>query len=87
MDGENWMFMSDFQHNDNGRPFVDEWFSGLETHPTIVTTTPKFLEPKDLVDTIGTGSWVDEPSTLEAERALDGSAWLRQEKPSCIRRR
>ena len=24
MDGENWMFMSEFQHNDNGRPFVHE---------------------------------------------------------------
>ena len=63
MDGENWMFMSEFQHNDNGRPFVHEWFSRLETHPTIVTTTPgEFLETqRDLprIDTIGTGSWVD----------------------------
>ena len=41
LDGENWMFMSEFQHQDNARPFMAEWYSRLATHPTIVTTTPR----------------------------------------------
>ena len=45
LDGENWMFMSEFQHQDNARPFMAEWYGRLATHPTIVTTTPsEFLE-------------------------------------------
>ena len=40
LDGENWMFMSDFQHNDNARPFVHEWFKRLESHPSVLTVTP-----------------------------------------------
>ena len=81
MDGENWMFMSEFQHNDNGRPFVDEWFSRLETHPTIVTTTPgEFLEEeRDLprIDTIGTGSWVDGTLSTWAGEAEESLGWQR----------
>ncbi len=81
MDGENWMFMSEFQHNDNGRPFVHEWFSRLETHPTIVTTTPgEFLETqRDLprIDTIGTGSWVDGTLSTWAGEAEESLGWQR----------
>lgn len=81
MDGENWMFMSEFQHNDNGRPFVDEWFSRLETHPTIVTTTPgEFLSvERDLprIDTIGTGSWVDGTLSTWAGEAEESLGWQR----------
>ena len=40
LDGENWMFMSEFQHHDNARPFMEEWYGRLADHPTIVTTTP-----------------------------------------------
>ena len=63
LDGENWMFMSEFQHQDNARPFMAEWYGRLATHPTIVTTTPsEFLEtepPLPEIQTIGTGSWID----------------------------
>ena len=81
MDGENWMFMSEFQHNDNGRPFVDEWFSRLGSHPTIKTTTPsEFLsEERDLpqIDTIGTGSWVDGTLSTWAGEEEESLAWQR----------
>ncbi|MED6297639.1 MAG: hypothetical protein VX828_05015, partial [Candidatus Thermoplasmatota archaeon] len=63
LDGENWMFMSEFQHQDNGRPFTEEWFGRLSTHPTIVTTTPGDFLEKNLslpeIDVSGTGSWID----------------------------
>ena len=69
------------QHNDNGRPFVDEWFSRLETHPTIVTTTPgEFLETeRDLpeIETIGTGSWVDGTLSTWAGEAEESLGWQR----------
>ena len=84
LDGENWMFMSEFQHQDNGRPFTEEWFGRLSTHPTIVTTTPgEFLE-KNLtlpeIDVIGTGSWIDGTFQLGQERpkkVLLGNVWLK----------
>ncbi|MCH2637134.1 MAG: hypothetical protein MKZ56_02040 [Candidatus Thalassarchaeum sp.] len=81
LDGENWMFMSDFQHQDNGRPFTEEWFSRLSTHPTIVTTTPgEFLE-KNLtlpeIDVIGTGSWIDGTLSTWAGEAEESLAWQR----------
>ena len=81
MDGENWMFMSEFQHNDNGRPFVDEWFSRLESHPSIVTTTPSEFLAKNLtlphIDTIGTGSWVDGTLQTWAGEAEESLGWQR----------
>jgi len=81
MDGENWMFMSDFQHHDNGRPFTEEWFSRLSTHPTVVTTTPaEFLaEGHDLpeISTIGTGSWIDGTLSTWAGEAEESLAWQR----------
>ena len=81
LDGENWMFMSDFQHQDNGRPFTEEWFSRLTTHPTVVTTTPgEFLE-KNLtlpeIDVIGTGSWIDGTLSTWAGEAEESLAWQR----------
>jgi alpha-amylase/alpha-mannosidase (GH57 family) len=81
MDGENWMFMSDFQHHDNGRPFTEEWFSRLSTHPTVVTTTPaEFLaEERELpeISTIGTGSWIDGTLSTWAGEAEESLAWQR----------
>ena len=81
MDGENWMFMSEFQHNDNGRPFVDEWFSRLGSHPTIKTTTPsEFLSEERVlpqIDTIGTGSWVDGTLSTWAGEEEESLAWQR----------
>ena len=81
MDGENWMFMSDMQHNDNGRPFTEEWFGRLATHPTIVTTTPgEFLaENRTLpeITEIGTGSWVDGTLSTWAGEAEESLAWQR----------
>ena len=80
------MFMSEFQHNDNGRPFVDEWFSRLETHPTIVTTTPgEFLEterpPRLTLLVLDLGSMVRfRPGLVRPKKALDGSVLLRQER-------
>jgi hypothetical protein len=81
LDGENWMFMSDFQHHDNGRPFTEEWFGRLSTHPTVVTTTPgEFLE-KNLtlpeIDVIGTGSWIDGTLSTWAGEAEESLAWQR----------
>ena len=81
LDGENWMFMSEFQHQDNGRPFTEEWFSRLTTHPTVVTTTPgEFLE-KNLtlpeIDVIGTGSWIDGTLSTWAGEAEESLAWQR----------
>ncbi len=81
LDGENWMFMSEFQHQDNGRPFTEEWFGRLSTHPTIVTTTPgEFLE-KNLtlpeIDVIGTGSWIDGTLSTWAGEAEESLAWQR----------
>ena len=81
LDGENWMFMSEFQHQDNGRPFTEEWFGRLTTHPTIVTTTPgEFLE-KNLtlpeIDVIGTGSWIDGTLSTWAGEAEESLAWQR----------
>lgn len=81
MDGENWMFMSDMQHNDNGRAFTEEWFSRLDTHPTIVTTTPgEFLEENRTlpeISEIGTGSWVDGTLSTWAGEAEESLAWQR----------
>ena len=81
LDGENWMFMSEFQHQDNGRPFTEEWFGRLSTHPTVVTTTPgEFLE-KNLtlpeIDVIGTGSWIDGTLSTWAGEAEESLAWQR----------
>ena len=81
MDGENWMFMSEFQHNDNARPFVHEWYSRLSSHPTVVTTTPSaFLAQNHTlprIDTIGTGSWIDGTLSTWAGEADESLAWQR----------
>ncbi|MDE0574470.1 MAG: hypothetical protein OSB32_02675 [Candidatus Poseidoniales archaeon] len=81
LDGENWMFMSDFQHHDNGRPFTEEWFSRLTSHPTVVTTTPgEFLEKNITlpeIDVIGTGSWIDGTLSTWAGEAEESLAWQR----------
>ena len=81
LDGENWMFMSEFQHQDNGRPFTEEWFGRLSTHPTVVTTTPgEFLENNltlPEIDVIGTGSWIDGTLSTWAGEAEESLAWQR----------
>jgi alpha-amylase/alpha-mannosidase (GH57 family) len=81
MDGENWMFMSEFQHHDNGRPFTEEWFGRLATHPTIVTTTPgEFLAANRTlpeITEIGTGSWVDGTLSTWAGEAEESLGWQR----------
>ncbi len=81
LDGENWMFMSDFQHHDNGRPFMQEWYSRLSTHPTIVTTTPSEFLAKNLtlphIQTIGTGSWIDGTLSTWAGEAEESLGWQR----------
>ncbi|CAI8245825.1 MAG: Uncharacterised protein [Methanobacteriota archaeon] len=81
LDGENWMFMSEFQHQDNARPFMEEWYSRLANHPTIVTTTPsEFLEKNTTlpeIETIGTGSWIDGTLRTWAGEAEESLAWQR----------
>ena len=81
LDGENWMFMSEFQHQDNARPFMHEWYSRLASHPTIVTTTPsEFLATNpDLpaIDTIGTGSWIDGTLRTWAGEPEESLGWQR----------
>ena len=81
MDGENWMFMSEFQHADNARPFVHEWYSRLASHPTVVTTTPgAFLAQNHTlprIETIGTGSWIDGTLSTWAGEADESLAWQR----------
>ena len=53
----------------------------MESHPTIVTTTPgEFLETeRDLpkIDTIGTGSWVDGTLSTWAGEAEESLGWQR----------
>ncbi len=81
MDGENWMFMSEFQHSDNARPFIHEWYSRLSSHPTVVTTTPsEFLSKNHThprIETIGTGSWIDGTLSTWAGEADESLAWQR----------
>ena len=81
LDGENWMFMSEFQHQDNARPFMMEWYSRLSTHPTIVTTTPSEFLSKNLtlphLNTIGTGSWIDGTLRTWAGEPEESLAWQR----------
>lgn len=81
MDGENWMFMSEFQHSDNARPFIHEWYSRLSSHPTVVTTTPSeflsnnFTLPR--IENIGTGSWIDGTLSTWAGEEDESLAWQR----------
>ena len=81
LDGENWMFMSEFQHHDNARPFMAEWYGRLADHPTIVTTTPSEFLTKgtDLpeIETIGTGSWIDGTLRTWAGEEEESLAWQR----------
>ena len=81
LDGENWMFMSEFQHADNARPFMEEWYGRLATHPTIVTTTPSEFLTKNTtlphIQTIGTGSWIDGTLRTWAGEAEESLAWQR----------
>ena len=81
LDGENWMFMSDFQYNDGGRPFVNEWYKRLESHPSVKTVTPsEFLsENNDLprLSEIGTGSWIDGTLSTWAGEEDESLAWKR----------
>ena len=81
LDGENWMFMSEFQHQDNARPFVHEWYSRLASHPAIVTTTPsEFLSTGPTlpeIDTIGTGSWIDGTLRTWAGEPEESLGWQR----------
>jgi len=81
LDGENWMFMSEFQHHDNARPFMAEWYGRLADHPTIVTTTPsEFLEkdtPLPEIQNIGTGSWIDGTLRTWAGEEEESLAWQR----------
>ena len=81
LDGENWMFMSEFQHQDNARPFMEEWYSRLATHPTIITTTPTEFLTKNTtlpeIQTIGTGSWIDGTLRTWAGEAEESLGWQR----------
>ena len=81
LDGENWMFMSEFQHQDNARPFMAEWYSRLADHPTIVTTTPSEFLTKETtlpeIQTIGTGSWIDGTLRTWAGEEEESLAWQR----------
>lgn len=81
LDGENWMFMSEFQHHDNARPFMAEWYGRLADHPTIVTTTPSEFLEKDTslpeIQTIGTGSWIDGTLRTWAGEEEESLAWQR----------
>ena len=81
LDGENWMFMSEFQHHDGGRPFMDEWYGRLSSHPSIVTTTPSEFLAKNLtlphLDTIATGSWIDGTLSTWAGEAEESLGWQR----------
>ena len=81
MDGENWMFMSEFQHSDNARPFIHEWYSRLSSHPTVVTTTPsEFLSNNytlPRIENIGTGSWIDGTLSTWAGEEDESLAWQR----------
>ena len=81
MDGENWMFMSEFQHSDNARPFIHEWYSRLSSHPTVVTTTPsEFLSNNytlPRIHNIGTGSWIDGTLSTWAGEEDESLAWQR----------
>jgi hypothetical protein len=81
LDGENWMFMSEFQHHDNARPFMAEWYGRLADHPTIVTTTPSEFLEKDTslpeIQTIGTGSWIDGTLRTWAGEEEESLGWQR----------
>ena len=81
LDGENWMFMSEFQYQDNARPFMAEWYSRLASHPTIVTTTPSEFLEKDTnlpeIENIGTGSWIDGTLRTWAGEEEESLAWQR----------
>ena len=81
LDGENWMFMSEFQHHDNARPFMAEWYGRLAEHPTIVTTTPSEFLTKETdlpeIETIGTGSWIDGTLRTWAGEEEESLAWQR----------
>ena len=81
LDGENWMFMSEFQHHDNARPFTEEWFSRLALHPSIKTTTPSEFLAKNTtlprIGTISTGSWIDGTLSTWAGEAEESLGWQR----------
>ena len=81
LDGENWMFMSEFQHHDNARPFMEEWYSRLSSHPTIQTMTPaEFLDDNNVtrdIDVINTGSWIDGTLSTWAGEEEESLAWIR----------
>ena len=81
LDGENWMFMSEFQHHDGARPFMQEWYSRLESHPTIRTMTPsEFLEDNQAtqsIDVINEGSWIDGTLSTWAGEEEESLAWQR----------
>ena len=81
LDGENWMFMSDFQHNDNARPFVHEWFKRLESHPSVLTVTPaEFISDKENfpeLSEIAVGSWIDGTLSTWAGEEDESLAWKR----------
>ena len=81
LDGENWMFMSEFQHQDNARPFMKEWYSRLSTHPSIITTTPSEFLEKNItlphINSIGTGSWIDGTLRTWAGEPEESLAWQR----------
>ena len=81
LDGENWMFMSEFQHVDGARPFMHEWYSRLSSHPTIMTTTPgEFLEGNRTlpeITTIGEGSWIDGTLSTWAGEEEESLGWQR----------
>jgi hypothetical protein len=75
------MFMSEFQHQDNARPFMEEWYSRLATHPTVITTTPSEFLTKNTtlpeIQSIGTGSWIDGTLRTWAGEAEESLGWQR----------
>ena len=81
LDGENWMFMSEFQQNDNARPFVHEWYKRLESHPSVVTVTPtEFINDKGdfpELSEIAVGSWIDGTLSTWAGEEDESLGWKR----------
>ena len=81
LDGENWMFMSDFQYNDGARPFVNEWFKRLESHPSVLTVTPnEYISNRDnfpKLSEISVGSWIDGTLSTWAGEEDESLAWKR----------
>ena len=82
-DGENWLFMSGFGANDNGREFMHRWFDALQDHPLIRTMTPgQYLDEKGTdhlprLQELATGSWIQGDLTTWAGEEEESIGWHR----------